>query len=230
MVTEIVPGEPGTQMPGLEVLGSIVSPAGRALLAHHGRPFRAAPALFHQEGDACPTVTVLSAGLLRVAKRRASGREITLYHVRPGELCVLEVLAVLSETAYAAEATIEEPVAGIAIPAAVFRAVVETEPGLRAALYRSFATRLALALDLVGDVALETLEARLAGRLLVHAQGGSEVHVTHERLAQELACAREAVSRILGSWEREGLVSLGRARIRLEDADAIAELAGPTRG
>ncbi len=227
VLTQPIAGGPaGPAGAGLELLRSLVSPEGRLLLGRHGRPFQAAPALFRQEGDPCSTVTILAAGLLRVAKRRPSGREITLYTVRPGELCVLEVLAVLAETPYPAEAVIEEPASGIAVPAAVFREVVETEPGLRALLYRSFAGRMTLALDLVSDVALGTLEARLAGALLGHAPDGVEALVTHERLAQELACAREAVSRILGSWEREGLVGLGRARIRLLDVPAISALAG----
>ena len=202
-----------------------ISAESRDELRRHGRPLASGPALFRQEGDACDSVTLLAAGRVRVVKRRASGREITLYTVGAGEMCVLEVLAVLVGTPYRAEALIEEPVSGIAVPADVFRAVVDREPGLRTSLYGSFEGRLAFALDMVGDVALGSLEARLAGLVLRHAGESVDVHLTHERLAHELACAREAVSRILGGWERAGFVRLGRAHVCVLDAERLAELA-----
>ncbi len=89
-----------------------------------------------------------------------------------------------------------------------------------------FEWRLALALDLVGDVALGTLEARLAGLLLRHARGSAEVPATHEELARELACDREAVSRTLGTWGRAGIVQLGRGHVSVIDVARLSELAG----
>lgn len=203
-----------------------LSAGGRERLLAAAWPFEAPPSLFRQEGDPCAWISLLAAGRVRVTKRRASGREITLYTVGHGELCVLEVLAVLAGTPYRAEAVIEERAAGVAIPAAAFRAAVDEEPALRAFLFVALEDRLAMALDLVGDVALGTLEERLAGLLLRHAGGSGEVFLTHERLARELACAREAVSRILGNWERAGFVRLWRGHVELVDQGRLAELAG----
>jgi CRP/FNR family transcriptional regulator len=203
-----------------------LSAESRDLLNGHARPVHAAPSMFRQEGDTCESVTMLSAGVVRVSIRRPSGREITLYRFGPGDLCVLEVLAVLAGTSYRAEAIIEQAASGVAIPADVFRRVVEAEPELRAFLFRSFEARLALTLALVSDVALGTLDARLAGLLLRHAQGATDVRVTHERLARELACAREAVSRTLGAWERAGILHLGRAHLRIVDTARLGALAG----
>jgi len=189
-------------------------------------PVSVPPSLLLQEGDACAAVTLIGEGLVRVTKRRASGRSITLYTVAPGELCVLETLAVLTGAPFRAEAVAETAVSGFALPADTFRRLVHTEPGLREALFRTFEARLAAALEMIGDVALETLDARLAASLLRHAQGGSEVHLTHDQLARELACAREAVSRMLEHWERDSLVELGRGHIHLLSPDRLAALAG----
>ncbi|MCU0479074.1 MAG: Crp/Fnr family transcriptional regulator [Chloroflexi bacterium] len=209
-------------------MASLVSAAGRTLLQRHARPFHAGPSLFRQEGDPCDAITLLAGGRLRVAKRHASGREITLYLVEPGDLCVLEVLAVLAGAPYAAEAVIEEPASGVSVPGPVFRELVDTEAALRASLFRSIEARMSLALDLVGDVALGRLEARLASAVLRHAGASAVATVTHERLAQELACAREAVSRALGGWERAGIVRLGRGSLTVLDAGRLAALAEPS--
>ena len=175
----------------------------------------------------CWEIALLAHGCLRVSKRRASGREITLYSVRAGELCTLEVLAVLAGTPYRAEAVVEEEASGVAIPATVFRDLVDREPVLRAYLFRTSEARLAQALELVSDVALGTLEQRVAGLLLRLAgpEPSMPISVTHDRLAQELACAREAVSRILGTWERTGLVRLGRAQLWLLDRERMSLIA-----
>jgi CRP/FNR family transcriptional regulator len=209
-----------------EFLG-LLSDDARARLHALAHPFSVAPSLYRQEGDVCWEVALLTQGRVRVSKRRASGREIMLYTVGPGELCTLEVLAVLAGTPYRAEAVVEEEASGVAIPATVFRDLVDGEPALRDYLFRSCEARLAQALELVSDVALGTLEQRVAGVLLRLA--GSDpslpVFVTHERLARELACAREAVSRILGSWERAGLVRLGRGHLWILDLEAVSLIA-----
>jgi CRP/FNR family transcriptional regulator len=205
----------------------LISDDARARLQALAHPFSVGPSLYRQEGDMCWEVALLTRGRLRVSKRRTSGREILLYTVGPGELCTLEVLGVLAGTPYRAEAVVEEAASGMAIPATVFRDLVDGEPALRDHLFRSCEGRLAQALELVSDVALGTLEQRVAGVLLRLAgpDPSLPVSVTHERLAQELACAREAVSRILGAWERAGLVRLGRAHLWLADPDRLARIA-----
>jgi len=203
-----------------------LSAGGRERLTHGGRPVRVAPSVLLLEGDACGSVTLLAEGLVRVTKRRPSGRAITLYTVEPGELCVLEVLAVLTGRPFRAEAAVVAEATGLTIPADLFRGLVNDEPHLRDALFGTFEARLAAALELVGEVALETLESRLATLLLRRAHGGSGVYVTHEQLAYELACAREAVSRILEHWERAGHVQLRRGHIHVTAARPLSALAG----
>lgn len=203
-----------------------LSDDGRRRLMAALTPVRVPPSVLLQEGDACSAVTLISAGLVRVSKRRLSGRSISLYTVGPGELCVLEALAVITASPFRAEAVAESAVTGFSLPSEVLRGLLHTESGVREALFQAFERRLAAALELIGDVALETLDARLAASLLRHASGAAEVHLTHDQLARELACAREAVSRTLEHWERAHLVELGRGHIRLSSPERLAILAG----
>ena len=73
-------------------------------------------------------------------------------------------------------------------------------------------------------LAFQPLSARLATALL--SRDGDTVSATHEALARELGVAREAVSRILGEWEREGLIALGRGKITLSDRAGLAAKQG----
>lgn len=202
-----------------------LSEGGRERLACGVRATRAPSGVLLFEGDTCQSVTLLAEGRVRVVKRRPSGRALALYTVEPGELCVLEVLAVLTQQPFRAEAEVDLTVTGVACPAALFRALVQTEPGLRDALFELFEARLAAALQLVGDLALETLEARLAALLLRCAGTTQTVDMTHDHLAHHLACGREAVSRILEQWEDRGYVRLGRRHIGLTAPQRLADLA-----
>jgi len=202
-----------------------LSEVGRERLACGVRAVQVPSGVLLLEGDTCQAVTLLTEGRVRVIKRRPSGRALTLYTVDPGELCVLEVLAVLTQQPFRAEAEVDLAVTGVACPAALFRSLVNTEPGMRNALFGLFEARLAAALQLVGDLALETLEARLAALLLRCAGTTQTVGMTHDHLAHHLACGREAVSRILEQWEQRGYVRLGRRHIALTSPQRLADLA-----
>lgn len=202
-----------------------LSEAGRERLAGGIRTTQAQSGVLLLEGDTCRAVTLLTEGRVRVVKRRPSGRALTLYTVEPGELCVLEVLAVLTQQPFRAEAEVDRAVTGVACPAALFRTLAHAESGLRAALFGLFEARLAAALQLVGELALETLEARLAALLLRYAGTTQTVDMTHDRLAHHLGCGREAVSRILEQWEHSGYVRLGRRHIGLTAPQRLADLA-----
>ena len=50
------------------------------------------------------------------------------------------------------------------------------------------------------------------------------IYATHEEIAMELGTAREVVSRVLGRFERTGLVRLARARVTLRDRGRLRAL------
>jgi len=52
------------------------------------------------------------------------------------------------------------------------------------------------------------------------------VATTQQKLADELGSVREIVSRLLRQFESRGWVELGRERVTVRDARALAELAG----
>ena len=75
---------------------------------------------------------------------------------------------------------------------------------------------------LVESIAFQRLDSRLAGTLLGH---GTEVHTTHQALADELGTVREIVTRLLHRFEREGLVALSRECITIRDSAGLRAIA-----
>lgn len=179
------------------------------------------------EGGKCDPVLFVDRGNLRVYKRVGDDREITLYRVSPGEVCVLGVTSALSDTPYSATAAASEPIQGFAIPADTLRRVFAGEPAMQHYVMRLVADRLAGLMAAVVEVGFERMDRRLA-RFLVDAGGATAdgtVELSHEQIARELGTAREVVTRVLDSFEAKGLVSLGRRRIRLSKVSEIDRLA-----
>ncbi len=64
--------------------------------------------------------------------------------------------------------------------------------------------------------------ARLRRRLLALAEDyGTELHLSQEELAVFVGSTRESVNRQLQSWRRQGILELGRSRIRILDEQGL---------
>lgn len=184
---------------------------------------------FLREGDACAQFAIVISGKMRVFKLGASGQEITLYHVGPGEVCPLNVSCILSDRPVPAMAMIEEDVEAVVVPAATFRRwIAEYEP-LRSFVFQVFSSRLSEVMSLVEEVAFRRMDQRLARRLeeLFLRDGGyqASVEITHAEIAADLGTAREVISRLLKEFERIGTITLSRGRIDLRDAALLQEMA-----
>ena len=194
----------------------------RLRLAASARPWHAeSGALVFDVGDPCHDLPLLASGAVRVVKPLATGQEILLYRLRPDELCVISTSCFLGKAPYPARGIVEGQARGVMLAGASVReAVVGCEP-FRGLLFASVAERLAGVMALVEELVTRRLDSRLASLLVEHAP---VLHATHQQLAEDLASAREVVSRLLEGFEARGYVSLRRARVDVLDVDALDRL------
>jgi CRP/FNR family transcriptional regulator len=175
--------------------------------------------------DPCRGFIALQQGTLKVALSSASGREIVLYRVHPGEICLQTFSCLVQDKAYAAEGLAEEDVDALLIPPAAFQRLMREDERFRTAVLNSVAARFTDFEQVVEALAFAGLETRVAGVLLRLADAKDIVQATHEALAAEIGSAREAVSRQLGLFARQGLVALSRGRVEIKRRDALSRLA-----
>ena len=192
-----------------------------------GRPFvcLAGEVLF-RPGDPCRGFVVVRRGTIRVSLTAANGREIVLYRVRPGEVCLQTFNCLIEGHPYAAEGVAETALEAEMVPAAAFREKVSGDAAFRDLVFAAVARRFADFERLVEDVALTGLEARLARALLRLASADGTLTATHDALAAEIGSARAVVSRQLAAFARRGLIARTRGRIRILAAPALKALAG----
>lgn len=188
--------------------------------------FNPGDVLFRPE-DACMGYVVVREGSVRVSLTAENGREITLYRVRPGEICLQTFGCLIEGRTYSAEGVAETPLVIEIIPRAEFQTRIVSDEDFRNQLFSAVAQRFADLEQLVEDVVLTGFAARLARALLRMADEAGRVVATHETLAMETGSGRAVVSRQLGAFARDGHVVLHRGSIELVGRDVLAAMAHP---
>ncbi|WBY02532.1 Crp/Fnr family transcriptional regulator [Ramlibacter tataouinensis] len=215
MQTSSPPGHPPDIVALYPALANVLSgqglPAGAALLT-----VPAGTTMFNEQ-EPCKGFPLVLQGEVRVARRSGDGREMELYRVGPGELCLVSSTCLFRSQPLMAHGVATRPTTVLLVEAPTFRRWLD-EPVFRDSVLGLFAQRMADLTALVDAIAFHKLDRRLAAALLGH---GQELAVTHQALADRLGTVREIVTRLLRRFEREGWIEGARERIRILDSAAL---------
>ena len=195
-----------------------------AVLAH--LPVRRVPSgtVLFRAGEAAQGFVLVRKGRIEVRLTSASGREILLYAVEPGQSCVQTTLGLLGDEAYTGEAVTTGDVELSLISKGDFLRLMAEDAGFRTDVLRAFGHRMAELTRVLEIVAFERIDQRLARALLDLAER-DVVHATQAELAARIGSAREVVTRQLQSWTESGLVRTARGRVDLLNRAALDHLA-----
>lgn len=182
-----------------------------------------------RKGDRCKSLMLVIKGTVRVYERAGNGRELALYRVNAGEICVLTITNLLEHTAYKADAVTEDEVQVVSIPLSGFQEALAGSPDFRNFIMSTLARRLSNVMQLVEQVAFQRLDLRLACLLgqLFGSRSANRISITHQELANELGTAREVISRMLKEFEQMRCVRLHHGEIELVSQEALDRLTDP---
>jgi CRP/FNR family transcriptional regulator, anaerobic regulatory protein len=180
-------------------------------------------------GEPCPGFVLLEEGTIRVSLTAGNGREVVLYRVQPGDVCLQTFSCLINHETYRAAGVAESDLAGVLLPPALFHERMAADADFRAGIFTSVARRFGDFEQLVEDVALIGFDARLARALLRLRDVEGRIVATHEQLAVETASGRAFVSRRLAEFARQGLVRPGRGSIDVTDVAALERIAADER-
>jgi CRP/FNR family transcriptional regulator, global nitrogen regulator len=117
--------------------------------------------------------------------------------------------------------------------------VIKRRPEFVMKLFSSFSERLRQSDEVIESLLHREVSARLATSLLNLAERFGEengsrtilsVRLTHQELANMIASTREAVSKVMSEFQREGSIEVQNRRIVLVNKEAIAEQASSPSG
>lgn len=169
------------------------------------------------ENSQCNDFLFLLAGNIRIYQLSEDGREITLYHINPGDTCVMSLNSLLTSQPFKANAQTVTGISAMSISLPDFRMAMEVSEVFRQYVLKNLTENFCKMMNAVRHTVFDRLEVRLAcllGRLFERAQSET-LKITHMELANELGTTREVISRILKQLEREGCIQLSRGQIQI---------------
>jgi CRP/FNR family transcriptional regulator len=175
-------------------------------------------------GDTVKGFVIMLSGRVEVYLTGASGRELLLYAVEPGQSCVQSTLGLMGGDDYSGEAITRAPSELVLVPRDTFLRLMDLSDAFRHFVFAAFAQRLQSMMHLLDRVAFQRIETRLAQCLLDRATGDT-LHATHAEIAVMIGSAREVVSRRLDALARRGIVTIERGTVRLIDRATLSEIA-----
>ncbi len=196
----------------------------------HARALDAAPNTTLFSGTAsCNNFMLILEGTIRIYQTAEDGREITLYRVEAGELCILSLNSLLKNKSFNAIALTESDVTALVISSDSFKAIMNKIEAFRNYVISTLTERLCETIYLIQDTAFNNLNMRLACMLgsLFERNKGPVLKITHQELAFELGTTREVISRILKEFEKQNCVKLSRGSIELASADGLRWFSQP---
>lgn len=104
-------------------------------------------------------------------------------------------------------------------------AIFQKHPELAQPMLRYLARTVRLLSVHVDDMSFLSADRRIARYLLSLQPEDGALHCTHEEIGQAVGVSRVTVSRVLGQFRREGLLSTGYHTITLHDAKRLSALA-----
>ena len=176
-------------------------------------------------GTECLGVLVVKKGLLRAYILSEEGREVTLYKIFPGEVCVLSASCILASITFDVHIEAEEDSEVLLLNIAAFSGISQRNVYAENFSLNNAVERFSEVMGAMEQILFSSLERRVAGFLLEEAARSGEVRLqlTHEQIARNIGSVREVVSRQLKLFSEAGLVRLGRGRIELLNEKGLEE-------
>ncbi|MBN2852546.1 MAG: Crp/Fnr family transcriptional regulator [Clostridia bacterium] len=168
-----------------------------------------------KDGNKCLAIPFILKGRIRVFKISPEGKEITLYKVNSGQMCVLAAICTLGDANYDVIVQFEEKSQVLLVPRNIFIYLNDNSKAWRQYVNSNTSSLLLSTMQKVGSVAFDDIEERLYQYLRERSADSSDIKTTHEKIAMELGSAREVISRKLKQFENEGLLTLSRGHIKV---------------
>ncbi len=177
-------------------------------------------------GYTCENTFFLLKGSIRVYKMSEQGRQITLYRMRTGEMCLMSIACIMSDSSFPAQAQVEEETEILALPGNIFRKFLNQVPEFQEFVFAKVFSRLQDVMLTVEEIAFSNMETRIASFLISKLERNQEkLELTHAEIAREIGSAREVVSRTLKIFAEREIVSLSRGKIRILNRHSLEKIA-----
>ena len=179
------------------------------------------------DGD-CIGILLIKSGSLRTYILSEDGREITLYRMYKGEVCVLSSSCILSNITFDVHVEVDEDCELLVINSDVYSAMANSNIYVDHFTNKEAVSRFSDVMWAMQQILFMSFDKRLASFLIdeLARTKTMELTLTHDQIAKYIGSAREVVSRMLKYFASEGIVELQRGGVKIIDKNRLRQIVG----
>lgn len=169
--------------------------------------------------NSCSGIEIVKSGRVRVYIMSPHGGEITLYRLLSGDICVLSAACIINSLDVEVNMEFEEETELYIIPKNIYKEINDSNSHVQKFTTELLSGRFSDVIWVLQQIVFTNMGSRLAQALIEHSvlEESNKIHITHEKLANDLGTAREVVSRLLKQFEIDNIVMLSRGTIEIID-------------
>lgn len=190
------------------------------------RDYKGGQIILHSRQEADRFFVVLS-GQVKVFKLSAKGDEQILHLYGPGQ--TFGEAAMWAGIRFPANAEAVRDTKLLVVPRRALRRAIEKDPDLAMGMMAGLSAKLREFNQLIEDLSLKEVPARLARVLLEESQRcgapAFRLRQTKRQLAAQIGTVAETLSRALGKLKQAGLIDVAGSNITIRNAGGLRELA-----
>lgn len=178
-------------------------------------------------GNECTGVILIKSGSLRLYILSEDGKEITLYRLFAGDICILSASCVLNSITFDVFVDSEENSECVIVGGCAFEDVARRMPEVKIFALEAALCRFSDVMWIMQQILFMSMDKRLAIFLLDESAktGSDSIKLTHEQIAKYTGSAREVISRMLKYFATEGIIASSRSEgIRIVDKKRLRAL------
>ena len=175
------------------------------------------------DGTECTGMILVQKGCLRAYMLSDEGKEVTLYRLRDGNICMLSASCVLQSITFDVFIEAEEASEALLINGKVFADMAERNAPMKIYALETAVGRFSNVMWIMQQILFMSLDKRLALYLLEESavNNSDVIKATHDQIARHLGSAREVISRMLKYFTAEGIIQSARGEIKILDKSRL---------
>ena len=180
------------------------------------------------DGDECTGVILIKSGSLRLYMLSEDGKEVTLYRLFPGDMCILSASCVLHTLTFDVFIDAEEDSECVVVGGCAYEGVWQRSDAVKIFTYETALSRFSDVMWIMQQILFMSMDKRLAIFLLdeISKTGSDTIKLTHEQIAKYMGSAREVVTRMVKYFVNEGIISASRSEgIKILDKKRLRNIA-----
>lgn len=173
--------------------------------------------------DTCEGLLTILNGMLRAYIISEEGREITLFRVFGGDVCVLSASNLMDTIEFEVNIEAAENTTVLVLPSISLNRIMKTNPYMELYLYKSATEKFSDVMWTIQQILFKKIDQRVAGFIWDECvrTGELELSITHDEIAHYIGSAREVVTKVLKYLASQDLIELKRGKIVVLDKEKL---------